>query len=77
MTEMIARINNHHPFVGRKQALTNEIHFIFVPGLRGEGEDVGARAEEDQGTLRQPTSRQSAKVLQNGAGAVEPDFPGM
>ena len=46
-------------------------------GLRREGEDVGAGAAQDQGDLRQPVEVESAKVVQDGTGALQPDIPGM
>ena len=46
-------------------------------GLRREGEDVGAGAAQDQGDLRQPAEVESAKVIQDGTGSLQPDIPGM
>ena len=49
---------------------------VPLPGLRGEGEDVGARAAQDQGSLRQQVEGQPTKVIQNGAGINKPELPG-
>ncbi len=37
-----------------------------LPGLRREGEDVGAGAEEDEESVRGPAEGQSAEGLQDG-----------
>ena len=50
---------------------------IFVPGLRGEGEDVGARAAQDQGSLRQPFEGESTEVLEDGTGSYKSNVPGI
>ena len=38
---------------------------------------MGAGAAQDQGDLRQPVEVESAKVLQDGTGPLQPDIPGM
>lgn len=52
-------------------------HNVFPTGLWREGEDVGAGAAQDQGDLRQPVEVESAKVIQDGTGSLQPDIPGM
>ncbi len=47
-----------------------------LPGLRGEGEDVGARAQEDEEPVRGQVEGQPAEGLQDGGRASQSNLSG-
>ena len=64
-------------FFSDRKYLKSQINFVLmISGLRGEGEDVGARASKAERSLRQQTEGQSTEELKNGTGSHKSNVSG-